>query len=262
VKPNRFKQVRLEGRVPVGHMVLEFGTRGLAQLLEVAGVDFVVVDMEHTGFGASEIANLMAWFKATTVAPFVRVPQIEYHFIARTLDAGALGIMAPNVKSAAEARAVVDAAKYAPLGKRGVILGGTHTGFRGVSPREFMDYSNQNTTIICQIESREALEDLEAIAATPGVDVLWVGHFDLTQSLGIPGQFDHDLFHDALRRVVDAAQRHGLGAGIQPGSLAQAQEWTAIGFDVVSYSGDLYVYLAALTQSVADVRQIAGARHG
>ena len=91
MKSNRFKQVRSEGQVPVGHMVLEFGTRGLPQLLEVAGVDFAVVDMEHTGFGASEIANLMAWFKATTVAPFVRVPQIEYHFIARTLDAGALG---------------------------------------------------------------------------------------------------------------------------------------------------------------------------
>jgi 2-keto-3-deoxy-L-rhamnonate aldolase RhmA len=91
--------------------------------------------------------------------------------------------------------------------------------------------------------------------------VLWVGHFDLTQSLGIPGQFDHDLFHDALRRVVDTAQRHGLGAGIQPGSLAQAQEWMAIGFDVISYGGDFYVYLAALARSVADVRQIAASGH-
>jgi 2-dehydro-3-deoxyglucarate aldolase/4-hydroxy-2-oxoheptanedioate aldolase len=258
MKSNRFKHVRAEGHVPVGHMILEFNTRGISQILEVAGVDFVVIDMEHTGFGAAQIADMIAWFKATTVAPFVRIPQILYHFIARTLDAGALGIMAPNVKTAAEARAIVEAAKYAPLGKRGVILGGTHTDFRGVDPREFMEYSNQNTTIICQIESREGLEELEAIAATPGVDVLWVGHFDLTQSLGIPGQFDHHLFLDALKHVVDTAARHGLGAGIQPGSLAQAQEWMEIGFNVISYGGDFSVYMDALSRAVAEVRKLAG----
>ena len=168
----------------------------------------------------------------------------------------ALGIMAPNVKSASEARTIVDAAKYAPLGQRGVILGSAHTHFQGVNPPEFMEYSNQNTTIICQIESRAGLESLNEIAATPGVDVLWVGHFDLSQSLGIPGQFDQPLFLDALKQVVDAARRHGLGAGIQPGSLAQAQEWVALGFDVISYGGDFYVYLEALSRGVAEVRKL------
>jgi 2-dehydro-3-deoxyglucarate aldolase/4-hydroxy-2-oxoheptanedioate aldolase len=164
--------------------------------------------------------------------------------------------MAPNVTSAAQARTLVDAAKYAPLGRRGVIMGKAHTDFKSVNPAEFMEYSNQNTTIICQIESREGLENLEQIAATPGVDVLWVGHFDLTQSLGIPAQFDHPLFRDAIRRVVDTARRHGLGAGIQPGSPAQAQEWIEVGFDVISYSDDLYVYLDAMTRAVADVRRL------
>jgi 2-keto-3-deoxy-L-rhamnonate aldolase RhmA len=258
LKPNRFKQVRADGRTPVGHMLLEFGTRGIAQMLEVAGLDFVVIDMEHTGFSAANIADMIAWFKATSVAPFVRVPQLLYHFVARSLDAGALGIMAPNVVSAAQARTLVDAAKYAPLGKRGVILGESHTHFKSVDPSAFMEDSNQNTTLICQIESREGLENLEEIAATPGVDVLWIGHFDLTQSLGIPGQFHHALFLDAAKRVVDTTRRYGLGAGIQPGSLAQAQEWIGLGFDVISYSGDLYVYLDAMTRAVADVRGMVG----
>jgi 2-dehydro-3-deoxyglucarate aldolase/4-hydroxy-2-oxoheptanedioate aldolase len=258
MKPNRFKQVLAEGKVPLGHMVLEFGTRGLARMLEVAGLDFVVVDMEHSGFSAANIADLMAWFKATPVAPFVRVPQIQYHFIARTLDAGALGIMVPNVKDRLEARAIVDAAKYGPLGQRGVILGETHTDFRSVNPRQFMDYSNENTTIICQIESQAGLDNLEEIATTPGVDVLWVGHFDLSQSLGIPGQFHHPKFLEALKRVVDTAHRHNLGAGIQPGNLGQAQEWLEIGFNVISYSGDLYVYLDAMTQAVAGLRKLSG----
>ena len=112
MKPNRFKQILAEGKVPVGHMVMEFGTRGMPKILEAAGLDFVVVDMEHTGFTSANIADMMAWFKATPIAPFVRIPQAQYHFVARTLDVGALGIMVPNVQSAAQARAIVDAAKY------------------------------------------------------------------------------------------------------------------------------------------------------
>ena len=261
MKPNRFKQVRAEGKIPVGHMILEFASRGMAQMLEVAGVDFVLIDTEHSSFTPAEVADLIAWFKATTIAPFVRVPQIQYHFIARTLDAGALGVMIPNVKNAAEARAIVEAAKYAPLGKRGVIMGAAHTDFKNVNPKEFMDYSNDNTTIICQIESQEGLDNLEAIASTPGVDVLWVGHFDLSQSMGIPAQFQHERFLAALKQVVEATQRYGLGAGIQPGSLAQAQEWLEMGFNVISYSADFAVYLQAMTQAVASIRELANHEH-
>jgi 2-dehydro-3-deoxyglucarate aldolase/4-hydroxy-2-oxoheptanedioate aldolase len=257
MKQNRFKQVLVDGKVAVGHMVVEFGTRGVARMLEAAGVDFVLVDTEHSGFSFADIANMMAWFKATTVAPFVRIPQIQYHFIARTLDAGALGIMVPNVKSGTEARAVVEAAKYAPLGRRGVSIGGANTDYIRVNPKEFMAYANENTTIICQIESQEGLDNLTEIATTPGVDVLWVGHFDLTQSLGIPAQFQHPKFLDALKSIVETARKHDLAAGIQPYGLAQAQEWMGMGFNVISYGGDLAVYVEAVTQAVVSVRKLA-----
>jgi 2-keto-3-deoxy-L-rhamnonate aldolase RhmA len=258
MKPNRFQQVIAEGRVPVGHMLLEFGTRGIAHILEETDLDFVVVDMEHSGFSAAEVADLLTWFKLTSMAPFVRVPQIQYHFIARSLDAGALGIMAPNVRSAAEAQALVGAAKYAPLGQRGVGIGTANTDFKRVNPEEFLAYANENTTIICQIESQEGLDDLEGIASTPGVDVLWVGHSDLSHSLGIAGQFEHPRFLDALKRVVEVSRRHTLGAAIQPGSLAQAQQWLEMGFNVISYSADAFLFISALRQAVADVRRVAG----
>ncbi len=257
MKANRFMQVRREGRVPIGHMLLEFGTRGIAQILELAGVDFVVLDIEHSPFGPGQVADLMGWFRATTVAPFVRIPEIHYNYIARTLDSGALGIMVPNVKSGAEARVIVDAAKYPPLGKRGVILGAAHTDYRSVDPVEFTTYSNLNTTLICQIESRAGLEHLEEIASTPGIDVLWVGHSDLTQSLGIPRQFHHEAFLDALKRVIEVGKQHSLGLGIQPGTLEQAREWIDLGFNVISYSGDRYVYAAAMTEAVKGVRKLA-----
>jgi 4-hydroxy-2-oxoheptanedioate aldolase len=229
MKPNRMKQALAAGRVPVGHMVLEFGTRGTAQLLEAAGADFVVIDMEHSAFDLADVADQIGWLKATTVAPFVRIPQVAYHFVARAMDAGALGVMVPNVSSAAQAREVVDAMKYAPLGRRGVIVGGAHGDFRPEDPRAFMERSNVNTTLICQIESVAGLEQLDAIAGVPGVDVLWVGQMDLTTSLGIPGDFGDERFLAALRQVADAARRHGLAAGIQPGTLAQAEAWMALG---------------------------------
>jgi 2-keto-3-deoxy-L-rhamnonate aldolase RhmA len=258
VKPNRFQQVRAEGQVPVGHMLLEFGTRGIAHILKETSVDFVVVDMEHSGFSVAQVADVLTWFKLTDIAPFVRVPQVQYHFIARSLDAGALGIMAPNIRSTAEAWALVDAAKYAPLGRRGVGIGTANTDFKRVDHEEFLAYANQNTTIICQIESQEGLDDLEGIASTPGVDVLWVGHFDLSHSLGIAGQFEHPRFLDALKRVVEVSRRHGLGAAIQPGGLAQVQQWLEMGFNVISYSADAFLFISALRQAVGEVRRLAG----
>lgn len=257
MKPNQCKQVMAAGKIPVGHMILEFGVRGMAQILEQAGIDFVIIDTEHSGFTTDQLGDMIAWFKATSIAPFVRIPQVEYHFIARTLDMGALGIMVPNVKTGAQAKAIVDAAKYAPLGDRGVIMGNAHTDFQAVNPVEFMSYANDNTTVICQIESVEGLDNLEEIASTPGVDVLWVGHFDMTQSMGIAGQFHHEQFLDGMKTVVETANKHGLGAGIQPGSREQAQEWMEMGFNVISYSADAPVYLNALRQSVGDVRQLA-----
>lgn len=257
MKPNRFKQVRAEGKVPVGQMLWESGSRGMARMMDACDLDFVIVDTEHAAFSVADIADLMAWFSATTIAPFVRVAEIAYQLLARTMDSGALGVMVPNVKNGDEARAIVDAVKYAPLGKRGIGLGGALTGYRGVNPADFLQYSNENTTVICQIESVAGIENLEAISTTPGVDVLWVGHFDLTQSMGIPGQFQDRRFLDNLKRVVDACARHNLGAGIQPGSIAQAQEWLEIGFNVISYSTEMAVYLAAMTEAVRQVRALA-----
>jgi 2-keto-3-deoxy-L-rhamnonate aldolase RhmA len=257
MKPNRFKEVRAEGRVPVGQMLWESGSRGMARMMDACDLDFAIIDTEHAAFTSAEVADLVAWFSATTIAPFVRVTEIAYHLLARTMDAGALGVMVPNVKNAAEARAVVDAVKYAPLGRRGIGLGGALTGYRGVNPAEFLEYSNANTTVMCQIESVEGIENLEAIATTPGVDVLWVGHYDLSQSMGIPGQFHDERFRDNLKRVIAVCDRHNLGAGIQPGSIAQAQEWLETGFNVISYSTEMAVYLTAMTQAVQQVRALA-----
>jgi 2-dehydro-3-deoxyglucarate aldolase/4-hydroxy-2-oxoheptanedioate aldolase len=214
--------------------------------------------MEHSAFDTATIADQVAWLKATSIAPFVRVPQNQYHFLARTMDAGALGVMVANVETADEARAIVNAVKYAPLGRRGVGLGVSHTDYVVPDAVEYFAHSNANTSIICQIESTNGLENVEQIAATPGVDVVWVGHFDLSQSMGIPARFDAPEFLNGLRKVVEAARRHGKHAGIQPGNLDQAAQWMDIGFNVVSWASDIAVYRAALSAAITQVRGLAG----
>lgn len=258
MKDNRFRQVRASGKVPVGHMLSEFASRGTARILGAAGLDFVLIDTEHGQFSTDTLADLLAWFAATDVAPFVRIPQPEYHFIARSLDAGALGVMVPNVRDAATAQAVVRAAKYPPMGERGVFMGGANTAYEKVVPAAFMARANANTTVICMIESGEGVANAEQIAATPGVDMLWVGHFDLTASLGIPAQFDNPVFLNALQSVIDAAKRHGLGMGMQPANTAQARQWLAMGLNTISYGGDAAVYGDALAAGAAGIREITG----
>ena len=225
MKENRFQRVLREGGLPAGHMVMEFGSRGLAKILAAADLDFVIIDMEHTGFDTERVADLIAWFKATDIAPFVRVPQGLYHFIARTLDAGALGIMVANVETGEQAKAIVNSAKYAPMGNRGVGLGTAHNDYLPPDPKAYFEYANCNTTIICQIESAIGLRNLDSIAAANGVDVLWVGHYDLSQSMGIPGRFDHPEFQAALQSVVEPPEarkacRHSAGRSGAGGKLA------------------------------------------
>ncbi len=254
MKLNRFRQVVADGRVPVGHMIMEFGTRGIAKLLESADVDFVLYDMEHSGFEMERVFDLIAWSKGSPYAPFVRVPQGQYHFLARTMDAGALGVMVGNVETPEQAREIVDAVKYAPLGKRGVGLGTAHNDYVMPKPDEYFAESNASSVVICQIESELGVSNAEAIAGVPGVDCLWVGHFDLTHSMGIPGQFAHERFHAAMRAVVAGARRHGKLLGAQPGNSAQAEEWFRFGFNVLSWQSDIALYRGALQSAIKGLR--------
>lgn len=256
MKTNLLRQRLTDGRIAVGHMVMEFSTRGIAKILESAGLDFVVLDMEHSGMDLERVADLIAWLKATPVTPIVRVPTCLYHFVARCMDAGALGIMAPNIETVEQARELVAAVKYAPEGRRGVGLGSAHNDYLPPNPSSYLGEANANTTVICQIESSVGLKNLEAIGSTPGVDILWVGHFDLTCSMGFVGQFDHPDFLEALARVPEVARRHGKAAGIQPGNQEQVTNWMRLGYNVVSLGADIAVYRSALSQAVAEVRNV------
>jgi 2-keto-3-deoxy-L-rhamnonate aldolase RhmA len=255
LKPNRFRQVLAAGQMPVGHMIMEFGTRGIAKIVQSADVDFLLYDMEHSGIEIDRIFDLIAWSKAAPFSPFVRVPQCMYHFLARVMDAGAHGVMVGNVETPEQARDIVKAVKYAPLGKRGVALGTAHNDYVLPDAATYFREINESSVIICQIESETGVHNAEAIASTPGVDCLWIGHYDLSQSMGIPAQFHNERFLDALRSVVAAAKKHGCLLGIQPGTAEQADEWISMGFNVISWQADIATYGTGLRAGIEQLRQ-------
>jgi 2-dehydro-3-deoxyglucarate aldolase/4-hydroxy-2-oxoheptanedioate aldolase len=188
------------------------------------------------------------------MVPMVRVPATEYHFIARVLDTGAMGVMVPMVESAEQAAAIVAAAKYPPVGRRGAAFGVAHDDYTGGDVAEKMRSANAETLLIAQIETAAGVRHADAIAAVPGIDVLWVGHFDLTNSLGIPGQFDHPAFRDALGQVLGACRRHDKVPGFMAGDVPGGKALLDQGFRMIAYGGDLWLYQQAVREGVAALK--------
>jgi len=249
------KQMARERTVKVGHFIVEFVTPGIGYLLKNAGCDFVLFDTEHSGFHNETIKQALRYFEAASVPAIVRVPSKEYHHIARALDMGAEGIMVPMVNDAAEARAILDCMKYTPDGKRGVALGVAHDHYTGGAVMEKLAAANARSTLFAQIETAAGVENAEAIAAIDGVDCLWVGHFDLSCSLGIPGEFNHPKFNDAIRSTYAACRKHNKAYGRLVPDVASGTDIFGQGFDFICYSGDVWTFQAALAAGVGGIRK-------
>lgn len=254
MRPNTVKQKLHAGQTVIGTMIFEFASTGIVRIAGVAGAEFVLFDMEHNGWTMETIRLLVATTPANGPIPMVRIPATEYHFLARVLDVGAMGVMVPMVESAEQARQVVQFARYPPAGRRGAAFGFAHDDYVPGDNLAKMQSANDNVLLIAQIETAAGLANVDAIAAVPGIDVLWVGHNDLTNSLGIPGQFEHPTYLDGVRRVVASCRKHHKTAGFMATGLIQAQAMLALGFRVLSYGGDIGLYRQALADGIAALR--------
>jgi len=235
---NSVKQALAEGGVALGSMVFEFFTPGIARICANAGAQFVMYCMEHTGAGFETLKPQFALCRALGIVPLVRVPATEYHFVARALDVGALGVMVPLVDTAEQAERIVSFTRYPPQGRRGAAFGFAHDDYQGGDVLAKMQAIHERTLVICMIETRAGLENVDAIAAVPGVDVLWLGHFDLTNFLGIPGNFSHPIYRDAVKRIAAAARKHGKSAGYMAASEALGREYLDHGYRMIASGTD------------------------
>ena len=240
----------MDGERVMGAMVFEFFTPGIAQIMKLAGCEYLIYDMEHAGFSIGDMKTQVAHCRGLGIAPMVRVPRGEYQFLARALDVGATGIMIPMVDSAEAARAIVEATRSPPKGRRGAAFGFAHDDYEPGEPAAKMRGANSRNFIIAQIETERGLDVVEDIAAIDGIDCLWLGHFDLTNFLGIPGQFDHPKYNAAVKRIVAAGKAHGKALGFMAADESTARRHRELGFNVIATGTDQGILMAGVRQIV------------
>jgi 4-hydroxy-2-oxoheptanedioate aldolase len=210
-----------------------------AQLMTRMGFDWLTVEMEHAAMSIETAGALFAIISNAGVVPLVRVPINSTENIKRVLDIGAWGIVVPMVNSRAEAEAVVEAARYRPIGKRTV--GGSLRGANfDTDPGTYYARANEEILVIIMAETAEAVENIEDICSVPGLDGVFIGPNDLHASFGLPPNFesDHTQFRDALERIRMTAKKHGLASGIHVADTAQAQRRAKEGFQFIAISSE------------------------
>jgi 2-keto-3-deoxy-L-rhamnonate aldolase RhmA len=230
----------------------------IVRIAKTAGFDSIYIDLEHSAFSIETTTQLSVMALEAGIPALVRVPARTPEYISRVLDGGALGVIAPGVRSMAEAKTVVAAAKYPPLGARGLSTGLAHLGFRSVPATEALPKMNEATMVIVQLESAAGLEAIEDIVAVDGVDLVLIGTNDFLADLGRPGEYDHPKVHEAYERTIAACRKRGKHVGVGGlGSRADlVKKYVAMGAHFVSTGTDLGFLLAAATERAKQVRDL------
>lgn len=253
---NTFRRAIQEGRIPVGTFAIEFASPGLPRLAAAAGAEFILLDMEHSGWSTETVKMLLAAGSGTQLTCLVRVPTLRYSLVAGVLDVGAHGVMAPMLETAQQAEQLVAYTRYPPEGQRGAAFRIGHDGYTGGDVARKIRDANRQLLTIAQIETPTGIANIEQICAVPGLDALWIGHFDLANFMGIPGQFDHPDYLAAVEALTDAARRHAKPVGIVVNDVADAHQKLALGFTAIAYGGDAWLYQTALQAGVDGVRAL------
>ena len=251
---NGFRQRLQRGEVLLGQMVLELFTPGIGPMLDACGLDFVIFDMEHGRCDLALLSEMIASCRGSNIFPMARVPDVNFAPLSRALDIGARGVMVPRVETRQQAEEIVSQLKYAPQGKRGVALGVAHDLYRA-GTADFFVQANEEIAVILLLETERAFENLDEIVSVAGVDVAWMGHYDLTVSMGIPAQFDHPRFLAAMNALVAACQKYGVAPGFLPPTAESAVHWINKGFRAISLGSDIGVFLDGVRKFRAHVLQ-------
>lgn len=259
---NRLAQARTEGRVAFGTFI-QINSPETCEIAARAGLDFVIVDMEHGSFGIEATVNLIRAAESSNATPVVRIDEFRRSTVLKVLDAGAVGVLVPNVDSASQLEEVVRATRYAPDGTRGAcpcIRASDH----GLVPwREHTRWCEENILVMALIETESGLANFDEIIAVPGLDVVAVGQFDLSVSMGYSGQHDHP---DVLARqaaLIAKARAHGVAVlGVvfetDPTKAQQGVDrWKRLGAEMIAVSGDRF----ALASAFAALSQRLGFAH-
>lgn len=222
MRSNQLKAILKAGDVALGTLLWGTYGRGVIHTLAATGMDFVMICMEHSGYSLETVTAMVADAHSAGISPIVRIPDLQYEWITRLLDTGCQSLILPHARSGDEVRRFIDLAKYHPEGRRGMaIYLGASTNYEDVDPVTAMAHANANTLLAVLIETKEAIDHLDQMLV-PGVDLVLVGHQDLAQSLGVPGDYRHPELRAAAEKVNKLCRARGIataGAVNQPDQM-------------------------------------------
>jgi len=239
------------GRIVVGCMISEMRSPAIGPVLDAAGLDFMILDMEHGAFSYETVNDILLACRGTRVVPFVRVPEIRRECFQKPLDAGAFGVLVPRVEKREEVEEAVRYSRYAPEGDRGLSLRRAHGGFRKAPRDEFTDAANRRVMVMVQIETERGVRNIDSILETPGLDLVFIGPSDLAHSYGI-GRANE--MREEISRVVRTCAEKKIASGIHHADLSYVSELVRNGLQFVSCNTEIGALIGAFSDAAGMLR--------
>lgn len=254
---NRVKQRLKADEFAIGMVVRLSRSGDIARIARASGHDFIFIDVQHSIYSLETIGHIAQTALGVDVVPLVRVRSCRDPDIAVMLDCGATGIVFPDINNADDARLAVNTCKYAPIGRRSLTSGYPVFDFKPVPPKDTVRIMNENTLVVCMIETAEGLANVEEIAAVEGVDVLFIGLTDLLYTLGKPGALDDPSVMEAVAKISGAARAHGKFVGLGGDTNPERQvEYVRHGVRFFCLPSDGAFILGAATAAAAKLRAL------
>lgn len=220
-----------------------------AETAGYAGFDYCIIDMEHGPISTDKLQELIRACECGGATAIVRVPDISEQSIGKPLDLGAAGVQIPQVSTAEEAKKAVSLAKFYPRGERGVCRFVRAARYSSLEKREYFQSAN-DALVILQVEGVQGVEHIDEILAVEGIDVIFIGPYDLSQSLGVPGEVEHSLVTDTMKELVKKAQAKEIAVGTFVDSVEAGIRWRNLGVHYISYSVDAGIFYEACRGAV------------
>ncbi|MDR2683620.1 MAG: aldolase [Dysgonamonadaceae bacterium] len=244
---------KLQRGEPVYGPFMKTGDAAFVECAGHAGFDFVILDMEHGPVDFFHLQNLIRGAEAAGILPVVRTSDSSETAIGKALDLGAKGVQVPQIQSAGEAKEVIRAARFFPKGERGVCRFVRAAHYSATPRNEYFEEANE-ALVILQVEGKQVLHHLDEILNVEGLDILFIGPYDLSQSLGVPGQVSHPTVVATIRNIAEQAKKAGVVTGVFCDTLEAAALWRNAGIQYLSYSVDVGVFTEACTRIVHQLK--------
>ncbi len=254
MKKNNLKKALHDSKIVFGPF-LKITDPAVVEIMGFAGFDFVIIDAEHGPISMENAQNMIRAAESVNITPVIRVGNNDEALILQALDIGALGIEIPQINSKPDAVRAVKSVKYSPQGERGVCRYVRAANYSSMDKFKYFESANKETMIIAHIEGVEGINNLSEILSVPDIDVIFVGPYDLSQSLGIPGEVNNSLVVEKMKEVVARCKKSKVAVGTFADDVESAKSWVSLGVQYMSFSVDVGILYEVSKQIVEKLKK-------